>query len=464
MPPRTPFAARSLAVLLAALLGIGPLPFGARVAIAQDAPTATIAVVGVHGNGSQDDDTLRELHREVVVGLSDANRFEVVTGDALRARLEPKRDDILGEAFLGPARQAFEEGRVLYNQARPDEAIEAFDRAAAALDGNEEFLRDQRLVVEIALYRGLAFETRGKLKAARAAFADVVRLAPDRVLDTLEYPPSTVDLFNTVRGAVLRDGAGTHAVSLDESSTGDGPPAIRLDGRLVGTAPTTLERVPPGPHDLLVERDGGHRWYGSIEVRGGDEGATNARLRFRGLARRGERMQSERSGTTRRLYRAVAEAAGTDLVVLAGFDEAGDFRVALHCRGAGTFSLSLTASLAASPGARGAFVRQLVERISRYADRDGLIIAEKVDAKVLPLLLGANPTLNEYLYVVPREDVPVATTSPGTEVEVKREGPPPGAIVAIVLGILGGAGAGAGIYLATNPPTGPAGTITVNVP
>jgi len=464
LPSATPPLGRPLALLLAVLLGVGPLPLGVRVAQAQDAPRATIAVVGVHGNGSQDDALLRALHRDLVLGLSDGGRFEVVTGDTLRARLEPKRDDILQEAYLGPAQQAFEEGRVLYNQARPDEAIEAFDRAAAALDGNEEFLKDQRLAVDIAFHRGLAFETRGKLKAARAAFADVVRMAPDRVLDTLEYPPSTVDLFNAVRGAVLQEGAGSHGVQLDEDSTGDGDAAIHLDGRLVGTAPTTLERIPPGSHDLLVERPGGHRWFGGIDVRAGGGGSTNVLLKARGLARRGERMQSERSGTTRRLYRAIAEAAATDLVVLAGFDEAGDFRVALHCRGANTFSLSLTASLAASPGAQGAFVRQLVERISLYAERDGLIIAEKVDAKVLPLLLGGNPTLNDYLYVVPRDDVPVATTVGGGEVEEERAGPPPGAIVAIVLGILGGAGAGAGVYLATNPPTGPAGTITVNLP
>ena len=152
------------------------------------------------------------------------------------------------------------------------------------------------------------------------------------------------------------------------------------------------------------------------------------------------------------------------MVVLAGFDEAGDFRVALHCRGANTFSLGLTASLAASPGARGAFVRQLVERISRYADKDGLIIAEKVDTKVLPLLLGGNPVLNDYLFVVPSVDVPQATTT-GREVVEEKAGPPPGAIVAIVLSsILGGGGAAAGIYFAANPPTGPSGTIAVSLP
>jgi hypothetical protein len=232
----------------------------------------------------------------------------------------------------------------------------------------------------------------------------------------------------------------------------------------VGTAPITLERVPEGEHFVVVERKGGHRWFGRIEATTGGTVERTVTLKQRGLARRGESMQSTRSGTTRRLYHAIAEAAATDLVVLAGFDEAGDFRLALHSRGANTFSIALTASLGAGPAAQGAFVRQLVERLSRYADREGIVTSEKVDARIIPLVLGENPVLNEYLFVVPREDTAVATTTAGRKVEAQRKGPPPGAIVAIVLGILGGGGAAAGVYLATNPPTGPVGTITVTIP
>lgn len=453
-------AARPIALLLVTLLGLGPIPLGYRVGHAAEVPTASIAVVGVHGNGEQQDEALKALHREMVVGLADTGRFEVITGDVLRRRLEPKRQDILDETFFGPARQAFEEGRVLYNQARPGEALDALERASKVISGNAEFLNDQRLAVDIALHRGLAFETKGDNKSAKAAFADVVRMAPDRVLDTLAYPPSTVDLFDAARTEVLAAGGGSHGVQLDASSTGEGPATIHIDGRSVGNAPTTLEQIPAGRHDLLVQREGGHRWFGRIDVEGSS--ASNAKITSHGLAVNGEAIQSERSGTTRRLYRALAEAAGTDLIVIAGFDEGGDFQVAVHCRSANTFSLSLTASLAAGPAAQGAFVRQLVERIARYADVDGLIIAEKVDVKVPPVLLGGNPTLNEYLYVIPRVEVPVAVAT--TEAVTEKKGPPPGAIVAIVLGILGGAGAGAGIYLATNPPTGPVGTVTVNLP
>jgi tetratricopeptide (TPR) repeat protein len=438
---------------------------GVRVAAAQSTEAkATIAVVGVHGNGEQSLDALADIHAALVRGLRDGDRFVVVTGDEVRSRLEPKRGDILGKAYLGPARQAFEEGRVLYNQARPDEALEALDRATEALRDNEEFLRDQRLVVEIALHRGLTFEIRGDEDRAREAYTDVVRMAPDRVLDSLDYPPSTVALFDQARRKLLDLGGGTLDLELDPTSTGSGPARIYLDGRLVGAAPAGLPRVPPGEHFVVLERDGGHRWFGRVEISSGETAQRTVVLRQRGLARLGEGIQSERSGATRRLYRAIAEAAATDLVVVAGFDEAGDFRLSLLSRGANTFSLALTASLAAGPGARSAFVRQLVERISRYAERNGIIIAEKVDAKVIPIILGANPTLNEYLFVIPRADIPVVTTSTGGEVEPTRTGPPPGAILAIVLGILGGSGAAAAVYLGTNPPTGPAGTITVTVP
>jgi hypothetical protein len=46
---------------------------------------------------------------------------------------------------------------------------------------------------------------------------------------------------------------------------------VFLDGRPVGTTPLTLRAVPPGDHQIAMERDGYQRWSASVKISSGEQ-------------------------------------------------------------------------------------------------------------------------------------------------------------------------------------------------
>lgn len=430
------------------------------------AGAVTVSVVGVHGNGDQDRDALVQMADDMVAGFKTSG-LDVVHGDDLRNRLFGSRETLVENVFLQPVRSAFDEGRILYEKAQPDGAVQALARAEQALDGVEHFVRDPRLSVDVQLYLGLAHLSLGKEDDARQAFSEVVRMDPNRVLDTLEYPPKIVELFESVRAEVLRLAGGTL-----EIHTGHATGArVYLDGRLVGTTPVTADRLPPGKHTVLVDGGSDGRWFGSFTLRSGEIEEVEAVLRTPSLGLGdGESMQDPRSAITKRLYRELAVAAGTDLVAVAAFDAAGDFTLALYSGRSTTFSVSAAASLAATPGARSAFIRQLVERVARYADDSGAIKEERVSAESIAMRMGGNVQLNEFLFGA--EDRAAADASATRPVDpepttVRRTPPKAAAIaVAIIAGVLGATAAGIGIGVGVGQANAedPGGVLVITLP
>lgn len=436
---------------------------GPGVPAAWAATGVTIAVVGVHGNGEQDDDLLRALGDDLVRGFADAG-LEVRSGQAVGTMLEPERDRLLERVYLSPVTRAFDEGRVLYEKAQPDQAIEALERAQAALLESDEFLRDARLRVDVPLYLGLSWFALGEGARAEPAFAEVVRADPARVLDSLDYPPNIVETFDRVRGELLAEELGSIAIEAP------GNARVFVDGRLVGTAPAQVDGLPAGRHTLLVDGGTAGRWFEALELEPGESVEREADLQRRGLARAsGDPVLPARSGTTRRLYRELATTSGVDAVAVAGFDEAGDFRLALYSARSDTFSVAVDASLAAAPGARSKYVKDLAGRVAQYVDEAGGVKAERVATEAIPLRLGGNPVLNQLLQGPEPGAAPVASTAPAASADpapAARKGPHPGGIVALIVGgLLAGAGAGVGVYFATRPaPVDPGGALVIEFP
>ncbi|MCP4868217.1 MAG: PEGA domain-containing protein [Proteobacteria bacterium] len=443
-----------------------PLLISTLLMLPAAAGAVTVSVVGVHGNGNQDREALVQMSDDMVAGFKTAG-LEVVHGEELRNRLFGSRETLVENVFLEPVRSAFDEGRILYEKAQPDGAVQALARAEQALDGVEHFVRDPRLSVDVQLYLGLAHLSLGNEDDARQAFSEVVRMDPNRVLDTLEYPPKIVELFESVRAEVVRLAGATLQIHSGHTTGA----RVYLDGRLVGTSPVTVDRLPPGKHTVLVDGGSEGRWFGSFTLRSGEVEEVAAELKTPSLGLgEGESMQEPRSSLSKRLYRELAVAAGTDLVAVAAFDEAGDFTLAIYSGRSSTFSVSAAASLAAAPGARSAFIRQLVERVARYSDDSGAIKEERVSAEAIPLLMGGNVQLNEYLFGA--EDWRVADASATRPVDPEpapvRRAPPKAAAVAvaIIAGVLGAAGAGIGIGVGVSQANAvdPGGVLVITVP
>ena len=460
LSPARPSTARrrvALATLCAWLAWLGsPLqPSGVRCAAAQERPS--VAIVGVHGSGEQDAETLQSVHQAILDGFKIAARYDVLPSPGLRERFLPARAQLLEAVFLGAGRDAFQEGRIHYEAARFDQAVDALRRAEAEVIAGTEFLHDQRLLVDVQLYLGLSYASMGQKDDAREAYGEVLRMAPDRVLDTLEYPPKIVALYDSVREEVL---------GLDPASLTIGAPEgaqVFVDGRRVGAGRTTLSNLPPGLHTVLVEQEGEGRWFQEVTLAAGANERLEPGLAQRGLGPGEDPIEGPRSRLVRRLYREVARVTGMHHVAMAVFDDDGNFSLALYSARSDTFSESLGASLRASPGARDAFVKQLVERVAIYADTTGAIKTDRVTADTLPMRLGSNPVLNDLLFGVTAVAV-AATTAESVEAPRERKKVKAGAVVGVVLGILGAGGAATGIYFAVRPTPEASGTFSIAIP
>lgn len=450
-PPNRPVTRRRGAFVLLSLF------FGVAALVAPSAfARPSVAVVGVHG-GEQGEEELRRLHDELVAGLKASEVFDVVAGDALALRFEAERTRVIEHLWAAPARQSFEEGRVLYENAQPDRAIEAFRRASALLEEAAQHLQDGRLPVDVQLYLGLSYAAMNQLDDARESFTEVVRLSPGRVLDENEFPPRVVSIFEAVRAeATARDLATVRV----EGATG----RIWLDGRFAGTAPGELPGVTPGYHVLVVDGGEGGRSTHELNLAPGAEQRVVAVLKRPTLARGADDpWESARSPFTRRLVEEIGRVAGTDFVALAAFDPDGNLRLALWSARASHGSAAVVASLGGAPGERGAFVRQLAERVALYAREDGTIKSDRVVAELVPMRPGRNPVLVDLLFGT-RTAPPVTAPANAGAAAKKKTASPAGAIVAIVAGGLGAAIAGTVAGIATREPTVRGGAITVRFP
>ncbi len=395
----------------------------------------SVAVVGVHGNGGQDDGALRALSADLAAGFAAAG-LDVRSGDALGALLRPERDRVLERVYLEPVTRAFEEGRILYEKAQPEQAVAALERAAAELADSGEFLREGRL--------------------------RVVRADPDRVLDTLDYPPNIVEAFDRVRADVLAGDLGSVAVAVADGAAA----RVFLDGRLVGSAPITVRGLPPGAHTVLVDGSTAGRHYEALDLAPGQAARIDATLQRRALERSdGDALLPARSGLTRRLYREIGTASGAAVVAVAAFDGAGDLRVALYSTRSETFSLAVVASLAGVPGSRSAFVKQLAGRAAAAVDEGGGVLPDQVATEALPMRLGANPTLTDLLLGPPPGAPSPAAAAEPTAAPAAKPGPHPAGIVALIVGgLLAGAGAGVAIWAGTRTVEDPGGALVIEFP
>jgi hypothetical protein len=421
----------------------------------------SVAVVGVHGNGGQDDGALRALSADLAAGFAAAG-LDVRSGDALGALLRPERDRVLERVYLEPVTRAFEEGRILYEKAQPEQAVAALERAAAELADSGEFLREGRLRVDVPLYLGLSWIALGETDKASPAFADVVRADPDRVLDTLDYPPNIVEAFDRVRADVLAGDLGSVAVAVADGAAA----RVFLDGRLVGSAPITVRGLPPGAHTVLVDGSTAGRHYEALDLAPGQAARIDATLQRRALERSdGDALLPARSGLTRRLYREIGTASGAAVVAVAAFDGAGDLRVALYSTRSETFSLAVVASLAGVPGSRSAFVKQLAGRAAAAVDEGGGVLPDQVATEALPMRLGANPTLTDLLLGPPPGAPSPAAAAEPTAAPAAKPGPHPAGIVALIVGgLLAGAGAGVAIWAGTRTVEDPGGALVIEFP
>ena len=386
---RSPLA-RTMALLLAALFCAG-LPWTGLEAQAAD--SISVAVIGVFGNPDGSASESEALAEAVEAALVDLGGVDVVGPDLYGRTLWDRRNQVLQGVFLGAAEDAFQEGRVLYDNAQFQGALISLEKAEEALDRGIEFLRDPRLLVEIHVHEGLANMALGDDGAAEAHFEEVARTDPERALDPVRTPPKMTMAFEEAKFGVAESGIANVLITSGSHVSAD----VYVNGLDVGRTPTNLELAPGRYHISVHHPD--HGWDYVDETLAADEDVElDFVLQPRGIRPLGrEKTESPRSRRIQALYANLAETLSADLLLLASVDEGGNLELQLYSPRSDVFSTvsSATALIGGRPDAD--VVAELVDEVMSRADSAGSVHRDDTSTKTIPVYIGRNPVLNELL-------------------------------------------------------------------
>ena len=400
---------------------------------------AEIAVVGAHIAGSTDEAArgTAEVLYEAIEALRGVTPLKagVVIG-----RLSGRESMVVEGVFLGAGRDKLEEGRVLYERAEFESAIQVLVEAVPALKDGLAGAAESKELVEALLMLGLSQAALGEDDAAREAFSQVMVLEPERELDRVNYPPKIVSMFTEVRQSTLSSPRAKLTVTGDATE-------VWIDGRSYGSAPVILDDVVPGTHYVLAQGDGGRRDFTVIELAEGESGRFAAALDARIITETASDVSGRRA-QTELLYRSLGEHLDVDLILLAGELGSGEVGLQLYEPRTGNFSETVIRSNGADP------VRSLATAASLlapYISDVGTLKADLVSSQVAALDINANPLLSSMLL------------DPDPIVETIIERKTPWYVWAGAGTLAVGGAAGTALYLGSRG-ADPTGTIVVTIP
>ncbi|MFT5679771.1 MAG: hypothetical protein ACI8RZ_000676 [Myxococcota bacterium] len=400
---------------------------------------AEIAVVGAHIAGSTDE-AARETAAALYEALKGIRGVEPLEAGVVVGRLSGRESLVVEGVFLGAGRDKLEEGRVLYERAEFESAIQVLVEAVPALEGGLAGAAESKDLVEALLMLGLSQAALGEEDKARAVFAQVMVLEPERELDRVNYPPKIVTMFTEVREATLSRPRAKLNITGDATE-------VWVDGRSYGKAPVTINDVVPGTHYVLAQGEGGRRDFTVIDLAEGESGRFQATLADRIIIQAAEDVSGRRD-QTELLYRSLGEHVDVDLVLLAGELGSGEVGLQLYEPRTGNFSEIVTRPNGADP------VRSLATAASLlapYISDAGTLKADLVSSQVASLDINANPLLASMLL------------DPDPIVETIVERKTPWYVWAGAGTLAVGGAAGTALYLGSRGED-PTGTIVVTIP
>jgi len=412
------------------LLGILALP-GASLA----ASLPTVAVVGLHQEGLTPDQQ-RHATDDIAAAIDDTGFFRARTLDMLEPVLQGRQEIVLEEAFLGPGRALLDDGRLLYNQAQPDEAIPVLEDAVETLRLAMATATSTRDLWEAWFLLGAARSDAGKAAEAREAFEAAVAVNPVRTADAARFPPSLVERYEAIRKE-REQLASVLTVEADERDT-----SIWLNGSPRGTVPLEVDDVVPGENYIHARSPHGFFAYEAITVPEAGRKAVSLRLGEPTLGLPAD-SRAARQRQVSGLYRALGHYAGVDLVLLAGTI---DDQLVLQLYSPRTNGFSEPLSIPYGGVASDEAVEALSELLAGVRD-DATFEEDNRAALAAPLDVGANHFLARMLILT--------SETPGLEPD-KKKFPVWATAVLVGVGVAAVAGATAGgiSYALTDPHQG----------
>lgn len=292
----------------------------------------SVAFVGVHDSGLTAEEQ-RALAERVIEAIEDTKRFDAFTPNDVALAIAGRESIVLEGAFLTPGRRLLEDGRILHDQAQPEEAVPVLEQAIDGLEAGMPAANATRELWEAYLYLGSSHLSLGDQKAAEAAWAAAVALSPERQPDAARIAPQVVQAYRTVQNRVT---ATTGSVSVKV----EGPPAqVVVNDRAPTSAPAKVTDNPPGKVHVRARADSGALAYASAEVVAGEDTEVVLTLGEVALPAAGESAFARRRGATD-LYKSLGQQAKPDLLLIAGGSD-GTAWLQLYAPAADTFSRPL---------------------------------------------------------------------------------------------------------------------------
>ena len=343
----------------------------------------TVAVVGPHLEGQDEAASLQNLSA-LAAAIEAAGRLDALEPVDVRRAVAGREDLVLEGAFLGPGRQRLAEGRVLYERAEFEAAVEPLEGAVDALRSATLRTRETKDLLDSLLLLGLTHFSLGDEAAAAEAWGRLVVLDPARQLDAVNYPPKVVKAFGDVRAELFKEPRGSIRLNAPEGAS------LFVDGRATGVDAADLV---PGEHYVLVVAPDGRREGAVVEVLGLKRANWTPELANLRVAEPGA-TEAERRVQSGQLYGSLGEHAGADFVLIAGSWGEGKVGLQLFEPSTGNFSKLAESSAGGDP--MGALL-DVVPSLMSFVDEAGALRGDRVLPSALPIDISTNPFLTRLL-------------------------------------------------------------------
>ncbi len=412
------------------------------------AETAQLAVVGIHQSELTSADQKAAV-ASLIEAVEATGKANALSPGEVAGAIQGREEIILRQALLSEGNQALQNGKNLYNQALPDDAIPALETAIQAFERGVVGANTTKDLWEAYIYLGTSQLSLENEEAANTAFGAAAALNPARGPNPALFPPFVVEAFQAAKAA-LSAGKTSLVVTVDKSAD------IFLDGEKKTSR--TIEGVLPGKHHVMA-RGEGTQAYQVVVVPAPVEGEEIApvevslTLGVPSLGIAGESAAS-RSRQTAALYRTLGEhAQGVDLFLLAGVSD-NLLHLQLYSPTADAFSKQVEIPYADKADDEAV---QTVPLLLNVLDKAGhLPIAATIPTSA-PLDIGVNTELAALL-TQPRTPVVINNNGNGGTTKKNKTG----LIVVgsiVVAGVLGGGGYGT--YALLKPNEGPQGNTVI---
>jgi tetratricopeptide (TPR) repeat protein len=359
------------------VLGIGLwLVLAAGASEAQAARRPEVAVIGVHVP-DQDIATSELSGNTLGASLEDVVKVDVLELPEVQLRLAGRESLVLEAAFLGPGRARLDEGRVLYERADFETAVDVLAQAVPALEDGSLGTADIKDLREALLLLGLAHFGLGEPDAAAQPWSRLVELDPNRELDPVNYPPKVVQGFQAVRSEVLGRRKGTLIVDAPAGTT------IHVDGLRTDEQSVKL---PPGDHFVVVRAEDLGQQSDRITVAAGGKTVWTADLQTS--------ITGGNEGQAELLYRALGEHLDVDFILLAGTFGEAKAGLQLYEPRTGSFSKVVSVDAGSDPISN---LTDGVSTLGNYVNDAGTLRPDRVARQVLQVDLATNALLTDLL-------------------------------------------------------------------